>query len=116
MSMNKIILKFIPFVLFLWCFTASVNGFAQVSDSTSLNAEVYPNPFSSTLTIKSHKQVENIEEIAIYDALGNVVQVFDQQDWQEEEFEWNGGSLPNGPYIFYMRTKEETESIVIQKI
>lgn len=117
MSKNKLILKFIPLVLFLWFFTTGLNGFAQITDSTnSRNAEVYPNPFTSTLTIETHKVPEDIEEMTIYDALGNVIQVFNEQERQVQELEFNGASLSNGPYIFFIRTKEETESIVIQKI
>ena len=121
MCMSHIIRKCIPLVLFLCFFIPSRESFAQITDSTTAKTEVFPNPFSSTITVQTNKVVETIEEISIYDAIGNLVYVFEESQWQEEEFTWNGQSntgvaVPAGPYIFYIRTRDETQSILIQKI
>lgn len=82
--------------------------------------ELFPNPFSSALTIIPHKIPDDIREISIYDPLGNLVHSFGEEDWQQTEFKWNGqsstgGTLTRGTYIFLIRTKDKSESLLVQK-
>jgi len=120
--MSNFIRKIIPIVLFSWFFAMSVESNAQITDSSDVRGmDVFPNPFISTLTIRTNKIPTTIQEIVIYDALGNLVHIFDSADWQEESFVWGGGSntgvtVSTGTYIVNIRTEDETESILIQKI
>lgn len=118
----KLIKYFTPLFVCLGFLITNTSCWAQSeSDSTSLAAVAYPNPFSETLIIEHNKSPENIEEIAIYDALGNMIYVFSESEWWDNNLiTWSGESntglpSPGGIYILNIRTKDETESILIQK-
>lgn len=83
--------------------------------------EVFPNPFRTSLTIIPHKRPADIQEITIYDPIGNLVFSFSQEMWQKREIQWNGtsssgGSIARGTYIFLIRTKDKSESLILQKL
>ena len=117
-SSNEILSQLIGII----CLTFVHFSPAQSDSLQFKDADVFPNPFQSQLTINHNKNPENIEEIVIYDALGNVVYVFQSSDWMASNtLTWDGTSttgqqLPNGMYFVQLLVREESESILVQKI
>jgi hypothetical protein len=93
---------------------------AQSSDSLFIAATVYPNPFSSKVSIKHNKKEGQIQEISIYDAIGNEVFSFSREEFDNPILTWygtnyGGVSLSSGTYICYIRTRKRSESLLLQK-
>lgn len=118
----KQIYRALSIALFVMVSSLFTNLNAQTTDSTAfVAAVVYPNPFTSKIHIKHNKIVEFIEEVSIYDAIGNLIYSFDISNDVESILEWNGttfggSSVNSGTYICYIRTRTKTESFLIQKI
>ena len=107
----------IPLFSILFFGWSGSTAFAQIAnDSTEVRkAIVFPNPFSGEVTIQINKIIEDIEEVIIYDYLGSIIFTFGPADWSQGIIEWNGANLSNGTYIVFIRTREDNESILIQK-
>lgn len=101
-------------------FLLQSNSYSQTNDSVFVAATIYPNPFYSTLTIKHNKTIEDLEEVAIYDAIGNIVFSFSREDYEQDQMIWegvnhNGSTVNAGTYICHIRSRKKTESFLIQK-
>ncbi len=104
----------------MFCLFFFSNTLQAQSNNTFVPSEVYPNPFSSKTRIKLNKKIETIEEISIYDAIGNLIFSFKLNGVEEDFVEWNGtnfggNSVNSGTYICFIRTTKRSESILIQK-
>jgi Secretion system C-terminal sorting domain len=99
---------------------AAFGSRAQSTDSLYVPATVYPNPFSSKVSIKHNKKEGQIQEISIYDAIGNEVYSFPKEEFDNSILVWygtnyGGVSLNSGTYICYIRTRKRSESVLLQK-
>jgi hypothetical protein len=74
--------------------------------STDKDIEIYPNPASNLLTIKSDKPIDKIE---LYDLTGKLLKT-------TRELNIDFSNLPNGQYIvtIYLKTKQKIEKKVIK--
>jgi hypothetical protein len=108
-------------ILFKVLMTFCIFGIkAQASDSLFVSAVVYPNPFSSKVSIKHNKKEGQIQEVSIYDAIGNEVFSFSREEFENPILIWygtnyGGASLSSGTYICYIRTRKRSESLLLQK-
>ncbi len=75
-------------------FSTNCNG-ASIDELGSITVNVFPNPTSSSLTIESS---ENIESVAIYNTLGQLVQ-------QEFTTYFSVENLPTGIYMIHAETE-----------
>ena len=118
MSGQQINIRPIAFLV-IALLTMNISCFSS-DDSTFVEASIYPNPFKNELTIQHNKCIDSLQEVAIYDALGNTIYIFSRDEYQETLMTWdglgyNGSSVNNGTYICHIRTNRKTESFLIQK-
>lgn len=108
-----------PILLLGALLTLHTDGYCS-DDTTFVAAAIYPNPFRNQLTIEHNKCIDLLQEVAIYDAIGNNVYIFSRDEYLEKAMTWdgnnqNGSSVNSGTYICHIRTNQKTESFLIQK-
>ena len=79
--------------------------------ATSLNAQVYPNPFNSNLTIKTEN--ESKSTVKIYSADGKLIV---SSEFNAEKIHLNTSTLANGIYFLHIFSNDKIESFQIFKI
>lgn len=81
--------------------------------------QVFPNPFSSEVTIRYVLKERNKVQIYIYNALGQKVETLVNKIQQEGEhqFVWQPENLPNGIYFCKVQAQDfsETKKVIFQK-
>lgn len=99
------------------------NGLDQTSalppdkESTEMNLDIYPNPFSEQVNIHVTPSHTDVYELAVYNMIGQkVVNVFEGElkAGNPAAFSWVAQDQPSGIYVFKMVSKEGKE--IIRKI
>jgi aminopeptidase N len=79
----------------------------------------YPNPFNPQTTIRISVPKSSFVKLSVYNALGELVKIIARGNYDSGEytFEFNGGNLPSGVYLYELKTDEVTlqNKMVIQK-
>ncbi len=81
----------------------------SVSPQDQHEINIFPNPFSNQLTVKSSKPVQ---KIVLYDATGRLVKQKLVKDGYEVSL--NASSLPKG--IYFIQVYSDTENLAVRKI
>ncbi len=87
-------------------------------DNLPLSVNIYPNPFSSTITIEYElKQAEKVE-IFIFNHLGKQIEknVQDNNQTGLQQFIWNSYGLPNGVYFVHVLSEQKMTTNKIVKM
>ena len=91
-------------------FTANISGIVNISDITE-NINIYPNPASNFVTIETGS---NIENIYIYNTVGQIVSVSKLQNFKTSKIEIDVSNLQSG--IYFLNIETENGSFVKQLI
>ena len=85
-----------------------------IENSSNFNEiRIYPNPFSSSSTIKINSTIESeTSELRIYDLLGNIVKNI--QIISDQEIKLNRDNLPSGAY--FLKLTQENKTIATKKL
>lgn len=69
-----------------------------------LDIRFYPNPFNTSTTIDYEVNHSSEVSIRIYNHLGELVEVIEQQQQGKQQVTWNAEGLPAGIYYFRLQT------------
>ena len=94
-------------------------GTTGVENVTNLNASIgtYPNPFSNKTTVSYSLQQASKVELAVYDVLGNKIQVLEygKRLIGTYELEWDASFVKSGIYFLRLKTDKGSLSLKIVK-
>lgn len=92
-------------------------GIAKINDHAQVN--IYPNPFSSSTTIKYHQEQKGMVKVMIYNPSGQQIETLYSgiQSAGDYTCVWQPQGLPGGVYFCKIETAESTQSIkmILQK-
>ena len=74
----------------------------NVNESSSMNAQVFPNPVKGELTVKA----EGLQQVVVYNAMGQLV--MSQNVFTDATFTMQVGDLDNGIYFVELIGSERT--------
>jgi hypothetical protein len=83
------------------CIEVFVDVIDMVNEKEKQTMQLYPNPFSTSLTIQFEQESHGPNEIAIFNHLGQLVELMDQGSIQHNKFHyiWDASDLPDGMYF-----------------
>ena len=90
----------------------NVDTLSLESNTSPLDAKLFPNPVVNNLTIKFGNHYENIQ-VTIFSLLGQLVKTVEIKNSMEVEF--NMSNLPSGSYLVQMNADGNTKSTIILK-
>ncbi|MCB9262341.1 MAG: T9SS type A sorting domain-containing protein [Flavobacteriales bacterium] len=76
-------------------------GVERVENGGAIEANVYPNPFENTITVKTESQIESV---IIHDLCGKVL--LDQKDVRTSLLEVNTSNIPAGMFLITIITED----------
>ena len=87
----------------------SVDIIEGINPVSGLRIYTYPNPFSSSMTIKYEHTKPGILSIKIFNHLGQQIESIDQGNLQsgKQQYIWNASGLPSGIYFVQVRAGTE---------